>query len=223
MHFLISGIPASGKTTFCKWLEEKKGFLHLDVEKPGVLDRYGLVATWNTLFGVGASATPFIEALDKFKRPVAIDWGFPPECLHTVRKLFEAGVMLWWFAADWAVARRKFIVRGGKGPVAVFDNQLRKIEAALSEINALFGSHKEYTLPSTGIYPPPEKIWKSTLDTLVEPSRRRLGAPIPRLLPDPSDTPINKPHSHATFRPNSHAEFETYTSGRIRDPTPQNP
>src|SRR5712691_7552921 len=41
MHFLISGIPASGKSTFCRWLEEKKGFLHLDVEEDGVLDRHG--------------------------------------------------------------------------------------------------------------------------------------------------------------------------------------
>ena len=87
MHFLISGIPASGKSTFCRWLEEKKGFLHLDVEKPGVLDRYGLATAWDALFDASASAAPFIEALDKFKRPVVIDWGFPPEHLNTVRKL----------------------------------------------------------------------------------------------------------------------------------------
>ena len=183
MHLLISGIPASGKSTFCRWLEEKKGFLHLDVEKPGVLDRYGLATAWDTLFDAGATPAPFIEALEKFKRPVVIDWGFPPECLHTVRKLFDSGVMLWWFAADWAVARRKFELR--RYPhVQAFDIQIRKIKDALPEINALFGSHKEYTLASTGIYTPPETIWKSILDTLVEPSRRRLGAPIPH------------PHSH---------------------------
>jgi hypothetical protein len=73
MHFVISGIPASGKTTFCRWLEEKKGFLHLDVEKPGVLDRYGLATAWNTLFDAGGSAAPFIEALDRFNHPVVID------------------------------------------------------------------------------------------------------------------------------------------------------
>jgi hypothetical protein len=190
MHFLISGIPASGKSSFCSWLEEKKGFLHLDVEKNGVLDRHGLTTAWDTLFDPNASAAPFIEALEKFKRPVVIDWGFPPEYLDTVRKLFEAGVMLWWFAADWAVARRKFIQRGTvKGSVAVFDIQIRKIEAALPEINALFRSHKEYTLPSTGIYPPPDKLWKSMLDTFVEPSRRRLGAPIPRPTPDLNQHP----------------------------------
>jgi hypothetical protein len=176
MHLLISGIPASGKSTFCKWLEEKKGFLHLDVEKPGVLDRYGLAIAWNALFGASASAAPFIEALDKFNRPVVINWGFPPEHLDAVRKLFEAGVMLWWFAADWAVARRKLKERGII-PVGLFDIQIRKIEAALPDINALFRSHVEYTLPSTGIYTPPDKIWESMLDTLAgPPSKHRFHA-----------------------------------------------
>src|SRR6266705_1286770 len=140
MHFLISGIPASGKSTFCRWLEEKKGFLHLDVEKPGVLDHHGLTTTWNALFDASLSAAPFIQALDKFQRPVVIDWGFPPEYLDKVRKLFDGGVMLWWFAADWAVARRKFQLR--RYPhVQYFDIQIRKIKDALPEINALFGAH----------------------------------------------------------------------------------
>ncbi len=188
MHFLISGIPASGKSTFCRWLEEKKGFLHLDVEEDGVLDRHGLAAEWLALFGASATAAPFIEALDKFKRPVVIDWGFPPEHLNTVRKLSESGVMLWWFAADWTVARRKFQLR--RYPhVQDFDIQIRKIEATLPEINALFGSHVEYALPSTGIYPPPDKIWESMLDTLVGP-RKMLGLPAPVHL-----APVNKPPS----------------------------
>jgi hypothetical protein len=192
MHFLISGIPASGKSTFCRWLEEKKGFLNLNVEEDGVLNRHGLSQAWNTLFDATGTAAPFIVALEKFNRPVVIDWGFPPEHVNTVRKLFDGGLMLWWFAADWAVARRKFTARGNKGSVEDFDIQLRKIEAALPDINAIFRSHKEYTLPSTGIYPPPDQIWDSMLDTLVEPSRRRLGAPKPR--PIPHSTPDPNPH-----------------------------
>jgi hypothetical protein len=190
MHFLISGIPAAGKSAFCRWLEEKKGFLHIDVEKSGVLDRYGLTTAWDTLFDPSASAAPFIEALEKFKRPVVIDWGFPPEHLPAVRKLFDGGVMLWWFAADWAVTRRKFAERGSdKGPIEAFDIQIRKIEAALPDINALFRSHVEYALPSTGIYTLPDKIWDSMLDTLTGP-RKMLGLPAPVHL-----APINKPPS----------------------------
>jgi len=177
MHFLISGIPAAGKSTFCRWIEEKKGFLHLDVEKSGVLDRHGLASTWATLFDVGTSAVPFVQALEKFKRPVVIDWGFPPERLDAVRTLFDGGVMLWWFAADWAVARRKFELR--RYPhVQDFDLQIRKIEAALPEINALFRSHVEYALPSTGLYTPPDRIWESMMDTLAG-SRKMLGLPAP--------------------------------------------
>jgi hypothetical protein len=176
MHLLISGIPASGKSTFCRWLGGKKGFLHLDVEKPGVLDRYGLATAWATLFDA-STAAPLVQALDGFKRPLAIDWGFPPEHLDTVRKLYDGGVMLWWFAADWAVARRKFEQRGYPF-VQDFDIQIRKIEAALPEINALFGSHVEYTLPSTGIYTPPDKIWESMIDTLAGP-QKMLGLPDP--------------------------------------------
>jgi hypothetical protein len=85
--------------------------------------------------------------------------------------------MLWWFAADWAVARRKFEQRGYPF-VQDFDIQIRKIEAALPEINALFGSHVEYALPSTGIYTPPDKIWESMIDTLAGP-QKMLGLPDP--------------------------------------------
>jgi hypothetical protein len=87
MHFLISGIPASGKSSFCRWLEEKKGFLHLDVEKPGVLDRYGLATAWATLFDANTSAASFVQALDRFERPIAIDWGFPPAPRHRPQTL----------------------------------------------------------------------------------------------------------------------------------------
>src|ERR1700680_5001103 len=199
MHFLISGIPASGKSTFCRWLEKQKGFLHVDVEKPGVLVQYGLTTAWDTLFGAGTSAASFVQALEKFKRPVVIDWGFPPECLSTVRTLFEAGVMLWWFAADWAVARRKFQLR--RYPhVQDFDIQIRKIETNLPEINALFRSHKEYTLPSRASTPHPTKSGRAC----STPSSSPPGGDWAR--PAPSHTPIHKPHSHAPFRPNNHAK-----------------
>jgi len=151
--------------------------LHLDVEKSGVLDKHGLALAWKSLFDQSTSAAPFIESLEKFMRPVVIDWGFPPDHLNAVRKLFDGGVMLWWFAADWTVARRKFEQRGYPF-VQDFDIQIRKIKATLPEINALFGSHLEYALPSTGIYIPPDKIWDSILDTLAGP-RKMLGLPAP--------------------------------------------
>jgi hypothetical protein len=171
MHLLIAGIPASGKSTFCRWLEEKKRFLHVDVEEFGALEHHGLATAWEAMFGDDASVAPFLEALEKFKRPVAIDWGFPPECLDTVRKLHDGGVMLWWFAADWQLARGKFAQRGYL-PIQDFDLQTKKIKAALPDIDALFRSHFVYALPSTGIYTPPDQIWKSMLDTVANSAKK---------------------------------------------------
>jgi broad-specificity NMP kinase len=91
MHFLVSGIPASGKSTFCRWLEAKRDFVHLDVEKSGVLDRNSLTTAWHALFEARGSAALFIEALKKFNRPVVIDWGFPPEHLKVVRRICGTG------------------------------------------------------------------------------------------------------------------------------------
>ncbi len=80
--------------------------------------------------------------------------------------------MLWWSAADWAVARHKFKERVDP-PLHYFDVQVWNIEAALPEINALFRSHVVYALPSTGIYTPQDKISESMLDnTLAESARR---------------------------------------------------
>jgi len=32
-NILVAGIPGSGKTTYCQWLEQQKGFLHLDIDE----------------------------------------------------------------------------------------------------------------------------------------------------------------------------------------------
>jgi hypothetical protein len=84
--------------------------------------------------------------------------------------------MLWWFAADWVVARHKFKERRTL-PVQLFDIQMRNIEAALPDIRTLFSSHLVYALPSTGIYTPPDEIWDSMLDTLAGPAGQTLGLP----------------------------------------------
>ena len=84
--------------------------------------------------------------------------------------------MLWWFAADWVVARHKFKERRTLA-VQLFDIKMRNIEAALPDIRTLFSSHLVYALPSTGIYTPPDEIWDSMLDTLAGPAGQTLGLP----------------------------------------------
>jgi len=49
---LICGIPGTGKSTFARWIEEKKGFLHLDVEKQGALQRASVESAWMGWLGI---------------------------------------------------------------------------------------------------------------------------------------------------------------------------
>ena len=104
-----------------------------------------------------------------------------PAIREKYRKLFDADVMLWWFAADWAVARRNFEQR--RYPMCkYFDIQIRKVEAALPEINALFRSHVEYALPppracSTPSQTPPESDRPTPL-RIQPPIYERREAPV---------------------------------------------
>jgi dephospho-CoA kinase len=43
---LIAGIPASGKTYFSEWLESKKGFTYIDVDKDPSMRFAGLELEW---------------------------------------------------------------------------------------------------------------------------------------------------------------------------------
>jgi tetratricopeptide (TPR) repeat protein len=75
-NILVCGIPGSGKTTYCAWLEQKKGFLHLDfdeLEKGNGTDKK--LALLDCL---RHSAERFLTVIARIEQPIVIDWGFPP-------------------------------------------------------------------------------------------------------------------------------------------------
>lgn len=155
---LLSGIPASGKSTYGEWLAREKGFIHLDVEH-GVLQRAGLKELWDRIFTEGISVAPFIEGVRQFAVPVAIDWGFPPQCLPTVRAFHQHGVATWWFDGDREAARRAFIRRGTVS-VADLDVQMRLIAERWAEITSFFGTRVINTINRDVTYIPPEQIFQ---------------------------------------------------------------
>src|ERR1700685_129293 len=77
---LLTGIPATGKSTYGRWLETVKGFAYVDIENGG-LEPAGLLPHWNAMFAPSGSASSFVGALDRMRHPVVLDWGFPPHCL----------------------------------------------------------------------------------------------------------------------------------------------
>jgi hypothetical protein len=155
---MLSGIPATGKSTYGRWLAETNGVLHLDLEN-GDLDRHGLEAAW----AASTSSAPeppevFVQALLKLNRRVAIDWGFPPEWLPFVKALHAAGVRAWWFDGDRDAARRRFIQRGTV-PVQALDVQMRKIEAANLALRDFYGDRWLDIVHSDGTPTPWEDVY----------------------------------------------------------------
>ena len=98
---------------------------------------------------------------------IVIDWGFTPQHVNAVRKLFDADVMLRWFAADWAVARRNFEQR--RYPMCkYFDIQIRKSRLRFQRSMHSFARTWSMRYPPRGIYTPPDQIRESMLDTLAD-------------------------------------------------------
>ena len=153
---LISGVPASGKSYFCDWLERAESFLHFDVEKDGRLEERGLKPLWDRCFSVG-TAGPLVKALRTLGSPLVLNWGFPPECLSVVALLKREGVSIWWFDAVHADARRAFIKQGDV-PLECFDQQINKIVCAWPRIKALFEPNIVTTLGQDDKRPSTEEV-----------------------------------------------------------------
>ena len=166
--FLISGVPASGKSYFCEWLERTAPFLHFDVEKDGRLERRGLKPLWDRCFTAG-SAGPLIKALRAVGSPVVLNWGFSPEWLSVVTMLKCEGVGIWWFDADHAAARRAFIKRADV-PLECFDRQMPKIVRAWPSIKTLFEPNIITTLGADDKRPSPEEVFRQVTGVRTEDS-----------------------------------------------------
>jgi hypothetical protein len=118
----VSGIPATGKSLFCRYLAREHGFTHYDMECfPRGWPIPSLKSVWD------ASPQQFVREAGKQHGKVAIDWGFPVGCVDLVRELPEAGATLVWFTGEVDHARRLFIERGGLDPGS-FDHQVQEIE-----------------------------------------------------------------------------------------------
>jgi len=159
----LSGIPASDKSTYGKWLERAKGFMHLDVEKNGVLLQAGLKPQWDYIFKDGVSVAPFVDAIRQLRRPVVIDWGFPPKCLPSVHAFHQYGVETWWFDGDREAARQSFIQRGTVS-VANLAVQMRSIVEMWPEIKSFFRTRIINTVGFDHLrnvtHTPPEEIFQ---------------------------------------------------------------
>ncbi len=121
---LLSGVPATGKSTFGRYLSREHGFAHYDLEcHPRGWPHPDLKPTWE------ASRQAFVAELKQHHKRVALDWGFPVHCLPIVNELRGQGVRLIWFDGDRSRARSVFQERGGLA-LSDFETQVAAIDTA---------------------------------------------------------------------------------------------
>jgi hypothetical protein len=152
---LLSGPPGTGKSSFGRWLEKEKGFLHVDFDHGG-LQQHELETSFRLV--ESSKAQLFIAELLRRKEPICLDWGFPPRCLWIVRRLVDGGVEPWWFDADPEIAKKHFLSRGDVHEAA-FDEQIAKIKASRGAIMELFGDRVISALNADGTHVSCEQIY----------------------------------------------------------------
>ena len=156
---LIAGIPGSGKSSYAAWLQEHKGFLHIDLDEDegGLLESAELKSFRDAAFEIG-SAKPLVESLSKLSKPIVVDWGFPARYLGVVSAFKSAGMQLWWFDGDRMAARQAFL-RRGTVPVEALDAQMASIDESWFEIQRVFDSQVIETVSPGPRFLPPDSIF----------------------------------------------------------------
>jgi hypothetical protein len=93
-NLFISGVPATGKSTFSRWLASEKGYVRCPSgEEPGLKFRQE------------------IEAAIDSRAPVVLEMGFLEGGFDLVEDLTERGFEFWWFDGDRDVALDNFLNR----------------------------------------------------------------------------------------------------------------
>src|SRR4051812_20036527 len=121
---LLSGIPATGKSTFARYLAREHGFAHYDMEcYPRGWPKRELHSIWER------DRSAFVAQLRQHHARIVLDWGFPVDCIPLVSELRTHGVRLIWFSGDLTRAQERFVQRSGRD-LLQFKGQVTAIQRA---------------------------------------------------------------------------------------------
>ncbi|MGH7202829.1 MAG: hypothetical protein ACREHC_00100 [Candidatus Levyibacteriota bacterium] len=126
---LLSGIPATGKTNFGKYLQDKHNFTYIPVESNDWADKK-MQALWNHIFEAKRDyngVEKFICYLHDNYENVVLDWGFPMTQIRVAELLKRQWCEIVWFSCKVSVARQRFIIKN-KNSATYFDNKIKSIE-----------------------------------------------------------------------------------------------
>ena len=153
---LIAGIPAAGKSHFSEWLESRHEFLYLEIynhdpHKDRSMVSVGLEKEWACCLQ-GNACSRFVVALQERRKPVVLEWGFPVQCIQAVQALKERGFSIWWFDADYRIARKKFVeraVKRARDKLRDFDSQMRDFDVQMRGVERQWLNIKASLTPTS--------------------------------------------------------------------------
>jgi len=109
-RYIISGLPACGKTTFGNWLRDERDFTHVDIET--LPNRKTIFDHWQSgRIPAGVQLLPFEIANQE---RIVFTWGYPPgTAWRAVISFFRDthGFVPWWFTGPRMVAGEEWIAR----------------------------------------------------------------------------------------------------------------
>ena len=134
---LISGQPGAGKSSFCRWLANQHGYVHVETDVEW--------AQWGPYLGASdlASARDARNQIRLLGPDVAFEWGFSPELLPRVKQLAMMGLERWWFRAD----------------ELAYQAQIARIEGNWSRIEAVYRDRILDVLDADGLRATNDEIY----------------------------------------------------------------
>ena len=144
MKLIISGVPCCGKTHFGDWLRDNHGFLHINFEDQNLYLRSVIMPS------IVQGLPCWLSSASK---NIVVSWGYPPtpDCYRIIQCFQHSGFIPWWFDADHAVARARYVLRDGEGAAQqFFDPQAFKIKAEAAVIDRIYSDRKVTTLTESG-------------------------------------------------------------------------
>jgi hypothetical protein len=153
---VIAGIPASGKSIFCRKLRER-GFYYLTLNAEDDEWRTAELQARAWQRYRAGDTNGLIQALREAPGPVVVEYGFPPDAgnLGIVRALRAAGARFVWFDCPPDVARGRFRKRehGNVLKMVAFDRQMGLITANKEAIAEATGHQTVQVLKPNGKAP----------------------------------------------------------------------
>lgn len=174
---ILWGVPGVGKSTFARWLAEKKGYDHIDTDAVVLGSATTRVQAAWAMLGYADGPEGFIAAATAHPRPLAVEFGMWANelGLQLIGRLRRLGGEPWWFDGHREAAReawRQENRRSGRP----FEDERWGIVVGVIDINwpriqRFFGHRIVRTIESGGRHVPPAETYRTMLDI----SEREVG------------------------------------------------